>query len=65
MIRHNQLRDVVAEACRRVHFPVRIEKDSGLTAYHNHSRSADVLVKGWERGKPETFDITVTSCCYV
>ena len=25
VIRHNQLRDVFAEACRRAHFPVRIE----------------------------------------
>eukprot|EP00731_Ephydatia_muelleri_P018225 Em0011g265a len=34
---------------------------SGLTPDHNHSRPADVLVEGWERGKPATFDITVTS----
>ena len=34
---------------------------SGLTPDHNHSRPADVLVEGWERGKPAAFDITVTS----
>ena len=34
---------------------------SGLTPDHNHSRPADVLVEGWERGKPEAFGITVTS----
>ena len=28
VIRHNQLRDVFAEACRRAHFPVRIEMGS-------------------------------------
>ena len=61
MIWHNQLRDVFAEACHRAHFPVRIEMGSGLTPDHNHSRPADVLVEGWERGKPAMFDITVTS----
>ena len=61
MIRHNQLRDVFAEACRCAHFPVRIEMGSGLTPDHNRSRPADVLVEVWERGKPAAFDITVTS----
>ena len=63
VIRHNQLRNVhvFAEACRHAHFPVRIEMVSGLTPDHNHSRPADVLVEGWERGKPAAFDITVTS----
>ena len=37
------------------------EMGSGLTPDHNHSRPADVLVEGWERGKPVAFDITVTS----
>ena len=27
----------------------------------NHSRPADVLVEGWERGQPAALDITVTS----
>ena len=33
---------------------------SGFTPDHSHSRP-DVLVAGWERGKPAAFDITVTS----
>ena len=53
----NQLKDVFAEACHRAHFPVRIEMGSGLTPDHNHSCPADVLVEGWERGKPTAFDI--------
>eukprot|EP00731_Ephydatia_muelleri_P005623 Em0002g1799a len=40
---------------------LRIEMGSGLTPDHNHSHPADVLVEGWERGKPEAFGITVTS----
>ena len=58
MIRHNQLRNVFANACHLVHFPVRIEI---VTRNHNHSHPADVLVEGWERGKTVAFDITVTS----
>ena len=53
VIRHNQL--VFSDACCRAHFPVRIE----ITPDYNHSRPADVLVEGWERGKPAVFDITV------
>ena len=37
---------------------------SGLTPDHNHSHPADVLIEGWERGKPAAFDITVTSPLY-
>ena len=37
VIRHNQLRDVFAEACHCAHCPVRIEMGSGLTPDHNHS----------------------------
>ena len=59
--RHNQLRDAFSEACHRAHLPVRIEMGSGLTPDHSHSRPVDVLVAGWERGKPAAFDITVTS----
>ena len=28
---------------------------------NNHSRPADVLVEGWERGQPAALDITLTS----
>ena len=37
------------------------EMGSGLTPDHSHSCPADVLVAGWERGKPAAFDNTVTS----
>ena len=38
---------------------------SGLTPDHSHSCPADVLVEGWERGKPVVFDITVTSPAFL
>ena len=50
-----------AEACRSAHLPVRIEMGSGLTPDHSHSHPDDVLVAGWERGKPAAFDFTLTS----
>ena len=33
----------------------------GLTSDHVNSRPADVLVQGWDRGKPAAFDVTVAS----
>ena len=33
----------------------------GLSRDHVNSRPADVLVQGWDRGKPAAFDVTVTS----
>ena len=61
VVRHNHLRDVVVDFCRRAHLSVSIEKGHGLTRDHNHSRPADVLIAGWDRGKPAAFDVTVAS----
>ena len=33
----------------------------GLARDHINSRPSDILVQGWDRGKPEAFDVTVTS----
>ena len=33
----------------------------GLGKDNVNSRPADVLVQGWDRGKPTAFDVTVTS----
>ena len=33
----------------------------GLARDHVNSRPADVLVQGWDRGKPADFDVTVAS----
>ena len=53
VIRHNHLRNIIADLCRRAHLSVRIEVGRGLLGSHNYSRPADVLVDGW--------DSTVTS----
>ena len=41
--RHNKLRDVLAESCRRAHLGVQVEMGNNLTN-HSHTRPADLLV---------------------
>ena len=41
---HNHLRDLVLEFCRCAHQVVRVEKGSGLTPDHSHTRPDDILV---------------------
>eukprot|EP00731_Ephydatia_muelleri_P019426 Em0012g251a len=59
--RHNHLWDIFANFCRWAHLSVRVEVGYGLARVHVNSRPADVLVQGWDRGKPATFDVTVAS----
>ena len=59
--RHNQLRNVLAETCRRAHLSVKVEMGSNLTSEHDHSRPADILLPNWALGKRAAFDISVTS----
>ena len=61
VIRHNKLRDIIADLCRKAHLSVSVEAGHGMCHDNNHSRPADVLVEGWERGQPAALDITVTS----
>ena len=58
--RHNKLRDVLAESCRRAHLGVQVEMGNNLTN-HSHTRPADLLVPNWVLGKPAAFDLSVTS----
>ena len=59
--RHNNLRDIFADICRRAHLSVKVEVGYGLSREHFNSRPADVLVRSWDRGKPAAFDVTVAS----
>ena len=59
--RHNRLRDILANFCRRAHLSVQVEVGYGLARDHINSRPADILVQRWDRGKPAAFDVTVTS----
>ena len=62
--RHNRLRDIFAKFCRRAHLSVRVEVGYGLARDHVNSRPANVLVQGWDRGKPAAFDVTGRYCCF-
>ena len=59
--RHNRLRDTFADFCRQAHLSVKIEVGHGLSRDHINRRPADILVQGWDRGKPAAFDVTVAS----
>ena len=59
--RHNKLRDVFLESCRRACIGARVEAGSGLGLDQHRTRPVDVLVPDWMLGKPAAFDITVTS----
>ena len=43
--RHNRLRDIFANFCRRAHLSVRVEVGYGLARDHINSRPADILVQ--------------------
>ena len=58
--RHNKLRDILAESCRRAHLGDQVEMGNNLTN-HSHTRPADLLVPNWVLGKPAAFDLSVTS----
>ena len=59
--RHNRLRDVFAESCRRAFISAQVEVGYGFTSEERHTRPADVLAANWMMGKPAAFDFTVTS----
>ena len=59
--RQNRLRDIFANFCCRAHLSVQVEVGYGLARDHINSCPADILVQGWDRGKPAAFDVTVTS----
>ena len=61
VICHNRLRDDIFDLCHHAHLSVRLEKGNGLTTDLDHTRPADILIAGWDRGKPAALDITITS----
>ena len=38
-----------------------MERGNGLTRDLAHTRPADILIAGWDRGKPAALDLTITS----
>ncbi|KAL5491829.1 hypothetical protein EMCRGX_G017194 [Ephydatia muelleri] len=63
VIHHNCLRDEVFDLCCRayLHVSVSVERGHGLTRDLAHTRPTDILIAGWDRGKPAALDLTITS----
>ena len=59
--RHNRLRDMVAESCRRADLSIHLEVGHNLTPDHSNTRPADILIPHWCMGKPAALDLSVTS----
>ena len=57
IISHNRLWNEVINLCRRAHLSVSVEKGHGLTRDLDHTRPADILIAGWDSGKPAALDI--------
>ena len=58
VIRHNLLWDEVFNLCHRAHLSVSVERGHGLSRDLAHTRPVDILIAGWDRGKPVA---TITS----
>ena len=55
------MHDVFVDFFWRAHLSAIVEKGHGLMRDHSHTKPVDVLIAGWDRGKPAAFDVTVTS----
>ena len=60
VVRHNTLRDVLAETCHRAHLGIQVEAGNDLKAVHSHTHPIDLLLTNWATGKTAAFDIPVT-----
>ena len=68
VIHHDCLRDKVFDLCRHAYLlSVSVERGRGLTRGLAHTWLADILIAGWDRGKPAALDLTITSplCCAI
>eukprot|EP00731_Ephydatia_muelleri_P013057 Em0007g367a len=61
VVRHHCRRDEVFNLCRHAHLSVSVERGHNLTRDLAHTRPADILIAGWDRGKPVALDLTITS----
>ena len=52
VICHNRLRDEIFDLCCRAHLSVSVERGHDLTRDLDHTRPADILIAGWDRGNP-------------
>ena len=61
VIRHNNIRGILAESFRRAGISVKCEAGRGLSHDNYRTRPADILVPNWFCSRPAAIDLTVIS----
>ncbi|KAL5487296.1 hypothetical protein EMCRGX_G019879 [Ephydatia muelleri] len=56
--RHNRIRDILVETCRRAHIGVKVEVGNNLSRDHSKTRPADILLPNWFLGRTAALDAT-------
>ena len=59
--RHNRIRDILVETCRRAHIGVKVEVGNNLSRDHSKTRPADILLPNWFLGRTAALDVSITS----
>ena len=49
--RHNRIRDILVETCRRAHIGVKVEVGNNLSRDHSKTRPANILHPNWFLGR--------------
>ena len=67
--RHNMIRDILVETCRRAHIGVKVEVGSNLSRDHTKTRPADILLPNWFLGRTAALEcvhhLTVKPCHFI
>eukprot|EP00731_Ephydatia_muelleri_P010406 Em0005g992a len=59
--RHNRIRDILVETCRRAHIGVKVEVGNNLSRDHSKTRPADILLPNWFLGRTAALDVSIPS----
>ena len=59
--RHNMIRDILVETCRRAHIGVKVEVSNNLGRDHSKTCPADILLPNWLLGRTAALDVSITS----
>ena len=58
--RHNRIRDILVETCRRAHIGVKVEVGNNLSRDHSKTCPADILLPNWVLSSA-ALDVSITS----
>ena len=59
--RHNRIRDILVEICRRAHIGIKVEVGNNLSRDHSKTRPANILLPNWFLGRTAALDVSITS----